>query len=235
METASPPIAERGSSAVVTPRQRCPAGCTSVSSSTNAAVGIAEQAHPGQPSVKAGSRCRCRSAIFITASATPPMPAVQAATALPLRRSVGNRSTGVQQRMRFGQAVLVVLRRQQADRVTRRLEFRGDDFAAPGRWRRQRRPSVGGTSRSSKVPDMESLPPMAATPSSIWASRTRPAVRQGACPSARGPCRRRFKVFLEGQVGILVGRAGGDQLGNGLHHRQVRAVIGVRCGDDTGL
>ena len=31
--------------------------------------------------------------------------------------------------------------------------------------------SVGGTSRSWKVPDMESLPPMAAQPSSNWASR----------------------------------------------------------------
>ena len=30
---------------------------------------------------------------------------------------------------------------------------------------------VGGTSRSLKVPDMESLPPMAAAPKSSWASR----------------------------------------------------------------
>ena len=30
---------------------------------------------------------------------------------------------------------------------------------------------VGGTSRSSKLPDMESLPPMAATPRSVWAFR----------------------------------------------------------------
>ena len=29
--------------------------------------------------------------------------------------------------------------------------------------------SVGGTSKSSKEPDMESLPPMAPTPKSIWA------------------------------------------------------------------
>ena len=39
--------------------------------------------------------------------------------------------------------------------------------------------SVGGTSRSSKVPLMESLPPTAATPMSIWALKAPSTAERG--------------------------------------------------------
>ena len=41
-----------------------------------------------------------------------------------------------------------------------------------------------------------------------------------------------LKILLEGQIHILKGRAGRDQLGNGFHDRQIRAVIGAFLGDE---
>ena len=52
--------------------------------------------------------------------------------------------------------------------------------------------SVGGTSRSMKDPDMESLPPMAATPRPSWAFRAPSRAAKGL-PQRLGSSLRRSK------------------------------------------
>ena len=66
------------------------------------------------------------------------------------------------------------------------LEFGGENFLEPSRGAMAKEISVGGTSLSRKVPDMESLPPMAAASRLQLGRPERPAGRQRACPSVRG-------------------------------------------------
>ena len=61
---------------------------------------------------------------------------------------------------------------------------------------------MGGTSMFSKVPLMESLPPMAATPSSSWARDAPSSAAQGLAP-AFGVSAGLLEIFLEGEVARL--------------------------------
>ena len=93
---------------------------------------------------------------------------------------------------------------------------------------------MGGTSWSRKVPDMESLPPMAALPSSSWASSAPSRRGEGLAPSAAGSLPQLLKELLEGQIGLLIVRAGGDELGDRGVDRAVRARCRGRRSSASG-
>ena len=82
--------------------------------------------------------------------------------------------------------------------------------------------SVGGTSRSSNEPDMESLPPMA--PAQVHLGHQRAEYGGRRLAPAFRLVAQLLEVLLEAQVGLLMLEAGRDQLGQRLDHGQVAPV-----------
>ncbi len=119
--------------------------------------------------------------IFITASATPPASTAQAAFTLPWRHNWWKKSQAVFSSPIGGEAG------QQIHRVPRPLEFGREHFPGLGGGDGEG-DQRGGTSRSRKVPDMESLPPMAATSSPSWAYRA-PSRAEKGLPQRAGSSR----------------------------------------------
>ena len=116
--------------------------------------------------------------------------------------------------------------------MTRGLEFGGDDFAglAGG--------DGEGDQRGRNIQLLEGTGHgVLAADGADAQLHLRPECAQqrgkGLAP-ALGVLAETLKILLEGQVGVLEGRAGGDQLTHGLHHSQIRAVIG-RSGGDEGV
>ena len=107
---------------------------------------------------------RLPSAILSAASATPPRPSAHAESTLPARIAAYSAS-----RLRLTPAASKALARSRHSVCPAALNS-GEMTSPLTPGAMAKLTSVGGTSRFSKVPLMESLPPMAATPKSICAS-----------------------------------------------------------------
>ena len=200
------------------------------------AVGVLEQVAQVRRLASAASRCRCRRHILNSASAsTADSRAWQAAATLPL---VDQRSTSVEadQERALGQAVLVVLPAQDDRRVLpAALNSGDDDVCRPLPVAIAKETSVGGTSRSSKLPDIESLPPMARDAQAHLGHQARPAAAADGLPQRSGSSRSFSKYSWKRQVDVLAVAAGGDQLGNDSRPRPDRRRGKGSVSDQIGV
>ena len=152
----------------------------------------------------------------------------------------GHRRTGVQElghqpemgqkRLGIGQPGLVVLRLQQADGVTRRLELIGynvlyllcgDGKGHQGGGHIQVFKGTGHGVLATNGGNLQIL---------LGFKRTQEGC-QGLAPPLGIPAHP-LEILLEGEVYVFIGRSGGHQFGGGLHHRQVRPVIGALLGNE---
>ena len=144
-------------------------------------------------------------------------------------QELGHQPEMGQQRLGIGQPGLVVLRLQQADGVTRRLELigynvlhllRGDSKGHQG-WRHiQVFKGTGHRVLPTNGGDFQILLGLKGAQEGC----------QGLAPPLGIPAHP-LEILLEGEVYIFIGCAGGHQFGGGLHHRQVRSVIGAPLGN----
>ena len=178
MGAESPPRAITGS-AVVMPMRLAQDRSTSSVSSATMAPGRGMYQREGSP-LSAAKPMRLPKDISMTASAMPCSTA-QADLTLPARHSWWKSS----QTARWAAAEPSDWNRYTGCPAS----LNSGDSTSPARMGAMAKEiNVGGTSRSLKVPDMESLPPMAAAPKSSWASRAPSRAAKGL-PQRRGSSR----------------------------------------------
>ena len=128
------------------------------------------------------------------------------------------------------QPVAVILRRNADDRVACLLEFRRDHL-----------PAVGGAHCKGNQGGGH-VDVLKGTGHGVLAADGSAAHFQ-LCPEGAQQCRKglapanrvvlgALEIFLEGEPALVVGTAGSHDLGDGLHHRQHRPVVGALFADD---